>query len=543
MVVACRREIIEHTTRKLRENGIDPGTSEKRPLRRGDRSARTASLKREPKRRRSQQGTLPPPLIREEIVNAPLRHAEVLLPHNIEAEQALLGAILVNNDALDRVLRFLEPAHFFEPIHQEIYDVVRTLITTGKVATPVTLKTFLPPDIDIAGLALGQYLARLAAEATTIINAVDYGRTIRDLSARRAIIRAAESALSVAFAAPPEMDPAAIAGELIDECDAIVTARSTSNTPRVSIERAANEAVERMTCALQRHGGVGGISWGLDALDQKTDGLQREELTIVAGRPGMGKTAISLGSGLKMALRGHTVLYFSLEMMGAALANRCLADLLFGTKNEISYWMVTRGNLSDLQAEAVVDKARELRGCPLEIEQQAGLNVSQIAARTRKHGAALERQGKRLDVVIIDHLGLVQPSNRYAGNRTHEIEETTGALKALAKELNVAVVALCQLNRAVEGREDKRPTMADLRDSGAIEQDADLIILLFREEYYLTRSSSKPSNEDVRVARLAQVRNRLELIIGKSRNGPTPTVPVFFNASCNAVRDLPERRQ
>jgi replicative DNA helicase len=438
---------------------------------------------------------------------------------------------------------FLEPEHFFEPIHQKIYDVVRTLISTGKVATPVTLKTFLPDSIDIAGLPLGQYIARLAAEATTIINAVDYGRTVYDLSSRRVLISAAENALSVAFSAPPDMDPAAIAGDLIDECDAIVTARSTSNTPRISIGQAAEQAIDHMTRALQRQGAVGGIAWGLNALDQKTDGLQRGELTIAAGRPGMGKTAILLGSALKMALHGHPVLYVSLEMMGAALANRCLADLLFGTENEISYWQITRGDLTNSQAEAVVEIARKLRCFPLEIEQQAGLSVSQIATRTRKHKAALERQGKTLDVVIIDHLGLVQPSNRYAGNRTHEIEETTGALKALAKELNVAVVALCQLNRAVEGREDKRPTLADLRDSGAIEQDADLIIFLFREEYYLSRSALKSSaEEDRRVARLAEVRNRLDLIIGKSRNGPAATVSVFFNASCNASRDLERHR-
>jgi replicative DNA helicase len=203
--------------------------------------------------------------------------------------------------------------------------------------------------------------------------------------------------------------------------------------------------------------------------------------------------------------------------------------------------MNTRGDLTDMQVEAVVESSREIRNVPLEIEQQAGLSVSQVAARARKHKAALERQGKTLDVIIVDRLGLVQPSNRYAGNRTHEIEETTGALKALAKELNIAVVALCQLNRAVESREDKRPTMADLRDSGAIEQDADLIIFLFREEYYLTRPSFKASaEEDRRVARLAEVRNRLELIIGKARNGPTGPVSVFFDASCNAARDLAE---
>jgi replicative DNA helicase len=475
-------------------------------------------------------------------MNASPHHIQVQLPHNIESEQALLGAILINNEALQRVSSFLQPEDFFEPIHQQIYEVVRALITTGKVATPVTIKTYLPADRDIAGMTLGKYIARLAAEATTIINAVDYGRTVCDLSARRALISAAENARSAAFGASVDMDPAVIAGDLIEECDAIVAARSTTNTPRVSIGQAAKEALERMTCALQRNGAVSGIECGLRELDDKTDGVQRGELIVLAGRPGMGKTGIGLSSARKMALKGSSVLYFSLEMMAAALANRCLSDALFGTENQISYWDITRGKLNDAQAEAVAEAAREMRSLPLEIEQQAGLSVSQIAGRARKHKAALERQGKTLDTLFVDHLGLVQPSYRYAGNRTHEIEETTGALKALAKELNVAVVALCQLNRAVEGRDDKRPTMADLRDSGAIEQDADLIVFLFREEYYLSRPSLKPSaDEDRRVARLAQVRNRLDLIIGKARNGPTATVSVFFDVSCNAARDLTER--
>ena len=463
------------------------------------------------------------------------------LPHNIEAEQALLGAIFINNDALGRVIGFLEPEHFFEPAHRQIYDVARTLVGTGRVATPVTIKTFLPAEIDIAGMTLGQYLARLAAEATTIINAIDYGRIVWDLAARRFLISAAENARSVAFDAPPETDPTLIAGDLIGACDAIITGRSTSNTPRVSIGRAAQEAVDRMTCALQRQGSVCGIACGLHEFDHKTDGLQRGELTILAGRPGMGKTGIGLGGALKMALNGHTALYFSLEMMGAALANRCLSDLLFDTKNQVSYWAITRGDLTDMQAEAVAEAAHEIRTVPLEIEQQAGLSVAQIAARARKHKAVLERQGKTLDAVIVDHLGLVKPSSRYSGSRTHEIEETTGALKALAKELNVALLVLCQLNRAVEGREDKRPTMADLRDSGAIEQDADLIVLLFREEYYLKQTSFKTTaDEDRRVARLAEVRNRLELIVAKARNGPIGAVPVFFDASCNAARNLEE---
>jgi replicative DNA helicase len=469
-----------------------------------------------------------------------LRQDELVMPHNIEAEQALLGAILITNDALQTVVSFLEPDDFFEPIHRQIYDTATRLITSGKVANPITLKTYLPAEMDIAGMTLDKYLARLAAEATTIINAIDYGRTVWDLAARRALILAIENARSIALHAPPDMDAAAIAGDLIDQCDAILTAQSTSNTPRVSIGRAANEAVDRMTCALQRNGAIGGIELGLRELDANTDGVQRGELTIFAGRPGMGKTGIGLCSARKMALKGYGVLYFSLEMLATGLANRCLSDALFGSKNQISYWNITRGNLTVAQAEAVVEVAREMHSLPLEIEQEAGLSISQLAGRARKHKALLQRQGKTLDVVMVDHLGLLRPSSRYAGNKTHEIEETTGALKALAKELNVAVVVLCQLNRAVEGRDDKRPTMADLRDSGAIEQDADLIVLLFREEYYLTRKGKTAPEEDRRIARLAEVRNRIELIVAKARNGPTRTVRVFFDTSCNAARDLAE---
>jgi replicative DNA helicase len=271
-------------------------------------------------------------------VNVPLRHDEVqeaAAPHNIEAEQALLGAILINNDALHRVIGFLQPQDFFEPIHRDIYDVVRTLITTGKVATPITLKSYLPAEMDIAGMTLGKYLARLAAEATTIINTIDYGRAVWGLAARRALISAVENARSIAFHAPPEMDAAAIAGDLIDECNAIVTAQSMSNTPRVSIGRAANEAVERMTSALQRNGAIGGIEMGLRELDLITDGVQRGELTIFAGRPGMGKTGIALCSARKMALKGRGILYFSLEMMAAGLANRCLSDALIRLKIQL----------------------------------------------------------------------------------------------------------------------------------------------------------------------------------------------------------------
>ena len=193
----------------------------------------------------------------------------------------------------------------------------------------------------------------------------------------------------------------------------------------------------------------------------------------------------------------------------------------------IPYWEIARGKLAESQAQKVVDAAHDLRDLPIVIDPQPSLTVSQIAARARKHARALERQGKTLDVVYVDHIHIIKPNDRYRGNRTAEITEISGALKALAKELNVAVVGLAQLNRAVEGRDDKRPTMADLRDSGSLEQDADLIVFLYREEYYLQRRCSDPNSEDRRIARLAEVRNKLELIIAKQRNGPPATSKSF----------------
>ena len=244
---------------------------------------------------------------------------------------------------------------------------------------------------------------------------------------------------------------------------------------------------------------------------------------------------------LKTADAGYSGLIFSLEMGSSSLGSRAISDLLYRSSDPVSYWEIARGELVDNQVQTVVDAARDLRNLNLVIDSQPSLTVSQIAVRARKHARALERQGKMLDVVYVDHIHIIKPNDRYRGNRTAEITEISGALKALAKELNVAVVGLAQLNRSVEGRDDKRPTMADLRDSGSLEQDADLIVFLFREEYYLQSRYSDSGSEDKRIARLAEVRNKLELIIAKQRNGPTGSIEIFFNAASNAARDL-ERR-
>jgi replicative DNA helicase len=462
-------------------------------------------------------------------------------PHNIEAEQGLLGAILINNEAFAGVTRLIEPMHFFEPIHQKLYCVAGDLIRAGKLATPVTLKNYLPADLDIAGMSLDRYLARLCAEATTVINAPDYAKTVRDLADRRALMAIGEELQSVAAELPVDFSPDLLAQQMIERIDEIVIANTEMHVTRVSIGDAAAQAVDQMSAVMGRGGAIGGITTGLKTLDNRTDGLHRGEFVLLAGRPGMGKSGLMESCARKTSTAGYNCLIFSLEMGSVSLGSRAISDLLYDSDDPMSYWKIVRGELADNQAGTVVDAARDLRGLPLVIDPQPSLTVSQIAARARKHARALDRQGKTLDVVYVDHVHIIRPNDRYRGNRTAEITEISGALKALAKELNVALVGLAQLNRAVEGRDDKRPTMADLRDSGSLEQDADLIVFLYREEYYLQRRCSNSSSEDKRIARLAEVRNKLELNIAKQRNGPTGSFEIFFDAASNAARDLDRR--
>src|SRR5271166_354569 len=420
-------------------------------------------------------------------------------PHNIEAEQALLGAILVNNEALYRVTDFLEPQHFFEPIHQQIYDISRSLIRTGKLASPVTLKTFLAADLDIAGLTLAQYLARLAAEATTIINALDYGRTVYDLAIRRELIQIGEDMVNVAFDAPVDFAPR----DQIEDAERRLY--ELAETGRYGggfqkFETALTTAVDMAARAYQREGKLSGLATGLTDLDTKMGGLQKSDLIIVAGRPGMGKTALATNIAYNVArawrgdvqadgrtatANGGIVGFFSLEMSAEQLATRIVSE-----QTEIPSYRIRRGEIDPTDLDRIVETAREIEALPLYIDETGGLPVAQLAARARR----LKRQ-RGLDLLIIDYIQLLQGSSRKAQEgRVQEVTEITTNLKALAKELNIPILALSQLSRAVESRDDKRPQLSDLRESGSIEQDADVVMFVYREEYYL--KEPRPGTEE-----------------------------------------------
>src|SRR4249920_453547 len=355
-------------------------------------------------------------------------------PHNIEAEQSLLGAILVNNDAFYRVSDFLEAKHFFEPIHQTIFETAGSLIRMGKVATPVTLKTFLPADTDIGGMTVGQYLARLAAEATTIINAQDYGRTVYDLALRRDLIGIGEDMVNVAYEAPVDFAPRA----QIEDAERQLYELAESGRYEGGFQRfsqAMKIALDMAANAYQRDGKLSGISTGLRDLDSKMGGLQRSDLIILAGRPGMGKTSLAtnIAYNIARAHRGETrpdghiatvdggiVGFFSLEMSAEQLATRIIAE-----RTGIPSCLIRHAAITEADFEQIKDGSIELQRLPFYVDETGGLSIAQLCARARR----LKRQ-KGLDVLVIDYIQLLQGSQRKASeSRVQEVTEITTGLK------------------------------------------------------------------------------------------------------------------
>ncbi|MEM8813592.1 MAG: replicative DNA helicase [Pseudomonadota bacterium] len=457
-------------------------------------------------------------------------------PHNVEQEQELLGALLVNNETYDRVSDFLEPGHFYIAQHQEIYAKAGQLIRAGKVASPVTLKTFFPQDAVIADLPVLQYLFRLVANATSVINAVDYGRAIRELATRRNLITIGEDMVNIAFDAPIDLTPAT----QIEDAERRLfelAEKGQANTGFGSFSDALAEAIEMAAAAYQRDGQLSGISTGISDLDRMLGGFQPSDLVVLAGRPGMGKSALATNiafnmarahraatgaDGRKTTTNGAIVGFYSLEMSSEQLATRILAE-----QSGVPSSDIRRGAITEDQFQKLAVASQEMQTAPLFLDQTGGISIAQLAARARR----LKRQ-YGLDVLMVDYLQLVTGSSKRAGeNRVQEITEITTSLKALAKELSVPILALSQLSRQVEAREDKRPMLSDLRESGSIEQDADVVLFVYREKYYVQAKKPAEGTEEFFKwqADMERVNNKAEVIIGKQRHGPTGTVELRFD--------------
>ena len=464
-------------------------------------------------------------------------------PNNVDAEQGLLGAILVNNDAFYRVSDFLRPEHFHEELHRRVFDVASSLIKAGKVANPITLKTFLG-DADLGGMTLPQYLARLAAEATTIINAEDYGRTIYDLAIRRNLIQIGEDVVNVAYDAPVESTPR-------DQIEAAEKRLyELAETGRYDggfqdFSRALTTAIDMAAAAYARAGKLSGISTGLTDLDRQLGGLQSSDLIILAGRPGMGKTALATNIAFNIAKAYHgekqpdgsiktqnggIVGLFSLEMSAEQLATRIIAE-----QSGVPSYKIRRGDMREDDFYKITDAAREMQAIPFYIDQTGGISIAQLVARARR----LKRQ-RGLDLLVVDYIQLLSGSAKKGDNRVQEVTEITTGLKALAKELAVPVIALSQLSRQVESRDDKRPQLSDLRESGSIEQDADVVLFVFREEYYIKGKEPAPGTPEHQdwQSKMERVHGKAEVIIGKSRHGPTGAVQLAFQADVTRFTDL-----
>jgi replicative DNA helicase len=472
-------------------------------------------------------------------------------PSNIDAEQALLGAILINNEAMDRVSGFLEPGHFYEPLHQQIYETAAKLIQAGKQATPITLRTFFEHHERIdEHVTVPQYLGRLAAGAATIINAFDYGRTIYDLATRRQLIVIGEDMVNGAYDTPVDFPPE----EQIQDAESRLYQLAESGKYGqgfLAFGSALTQAIEMANAAYQRDGHLSGLSTGLMDLDGKMGGLQPSDLIILAGRPSMGKTALATNiayniakkyrselqpDGTKKTVDGGIVGFFSLEMAAEQLATRILSE-----QAEIASEKIRRGMITEDEFRSLVSVSQEMSQIPLFIDQTGGISIAQLSARARK----LKRQ-HGLDLLVVDYLQLLTSSGKRGNeNRVQEITEITTGLKALAKELKVPVVALSQLSRQVEQREDKRPQLSDLRESGSIEQDADVVMFVFREEYYVERQKPTEGTAEFTEwqAKMMHVSGKAEVIIGKQRHGPVGTVQLAFEANFTRFGNLAREYQ
>ncbi len=483
------------------------------------------------------------------------------VPYNIEAEQAVLGAVLTNNDAFNRVGDFLRPAHFYEPVHCRIFEAIIAFMERGLIANPVTLRSRFEKDEALADIGGASYLAKIAGLASGIINVKDYARVVHDLHVSRSLIGIGQDILDDAYAE----DGHHSSSEQIERAEhKLFTLAGEGGVERnfSPLREALKESLERANLAFNRQGAVNGVPTGLKDLDELLGGLQKSDLVILAARPSMGKTALAISMAINAVetlvreaeeQRQETdeprqpgaVGVFSLEMSAEQLAARLLA-----IKTGINANSIRRGRLHKDEFARLVEANKALYTLPMFIDDTPALTISAIRTRARRM-----KRKHNLALLVVDYLQLIRGVSEVAqSNRVQEISEITMGLKAIAKELDIPVLALSQLSRAVEGREDKRPQLSDLRESGSIEQDADIVMFIYREEYYLERSkprdprdSSDEGAQDTKSMMMwlekngekyNAVKGKAEIMVSKHRNGPIGNVELFFDKTTTRFGNL-----
>ena len=454
------------------------------------------------------------------------------LPNNIEAEQAVIGSILLANETFDEISLLIKSKNFYDPMHQKIFSAIENLIFKGMLANPITLKNYFENEKD--EINVPDYLVKITKFSSSARQAIEYSKIIYDMYVRRELIKISETTIDIA-----KLNDLNTSGQtIIENSEKLLfdlAEKGSFNSSIVKFDEAMKLTIEMASNAYKNEEGIVGVPTGLRDLDDRLGGLHQSDLVIIAGRPSMGKTALATNiafnaaSKLQENKKKSTVAFFSLEMSSEQLSTRILAE-----QSKIKSNDIRRGRISDEQFDKFIETSKNISELPLYIDETPAISIAALSNRARRI-----KRIYGLDLIVVDYIQLMRATNTKDG-RVQEISEITQGLKALAKELGVPVLALSQLSRAVEQRDDKKPQLSDLRESGSIEQDADVVMFVYREAYYLERKEPRPATVEHAEwqAKMNEVSNLAEIIIGKQRHGPTGNVLLEFEAMFTKFRDI-----
>ena len=472
-------------------------------------------------------------------VNALKRNVKNKTPSNIEAEQALLGSILVNNDIIDEISTIINSNIFYDPAHIKIYEVIENLNNKGMVANPITLKNFFEKDNMLEEVGGTEYLVKLTRFSGSIKQAIDYAKIIHEMYLRRELVMVSDKLSSDTLNSNYQERNADKIIEDTEKSLYDLAEKGSFSQSYLKFNKALDQTIQMATLAMQSDQGVVGVPTGLKDLDEKLGGLHKSDLIILAGRPSMGKTALATNIAFNASQHfmrreeNASVAFFSLEMSSEQLSTRILSE-----QARIKSDDIRRGKVTEEEINRYIETSRNIYNLPLFIDETPAISIAALSNRARRikrlHGVGL---------IVVDYIQLMQAnSSKYEG-RVQEISEITQGLKALAKELAVPILALSQLSRAVEQRDDKQPQLADLRESGSIEQDADVVMFVYREAYYLERKQPKLGSIEHAEwqSKMNDVNGLADIILGKQRHGPTGTVKVEFEGIYTKFKDLTQK--
>ena len=456
------------------------------------------------------------------------------LPSNIEAEQALIGSILVNNDIIDEISNIVNHKNFYDPLHSKIYNLIENLHNKGMIANPITLKNSFENDAALSEIGGTEYLVKLTRFSSSVKQSIDYAKIVHEKFVKRELVQISETLSDEAVDETIDKTGENIIQDteksLFDLAE-----RGTFHQSFLKFNQALDQTIEMATNAMKSDHGIVGVPTGLNDLDERLGGLHRSDLVIIAGRPSMGKTALATNIGYYAAKKilddnkKSSIAFFSLEMSSEQLSTRILSEQSRIKSNDIR-----RGKVTEEEFNRLIETSRNIHDLPLYIDETPAITISTLSNRARRIKRLFG-----LDLIIVDYIQLMTTGSKRYDGRVQEISEITQGLKALAKELSVPVLALSQLSRAVEHRDDKKPQLSDLRESGSIEQDADVVMFVFREEYYLERKEPKLGTIEHGEwqAKMNEIIGSADIIIGKQRHGPTGNIQVEFEGIYTKFKD------